>query len=381
MRPLKNHIIFCLNLSFFVCFLQVSAQKNESLFRHKSDDKFDASNFLNSTAGFLPVPIIITEPAVGYGGGAVLAFFHKKKKGDKRPLGLSPTITFGGGAYTQNGTWAGFLGHKGSYNKDNIRFLGFLGYVSPNLTFYGPGLGDVTDKKYVFNMQGFVTLQEFQIRVRKEKPLFIGLNYMYFDNTISFKTGINIPDLDVIEGQIRNAGMHGILEWDNRDNSLTPTKGIKTVFETGKFAKFFGGNNDYWSLNSRTYAYVPVIKGKLYSSYRLQIDSSTEDTPFYALPFISLRGIPILRYQGNNVVTAETEWRWQIKNRWSMVGFIGAGDTMKTYNDFGQNIKVSGGGGFRYFLAKDYGLHAGVDIARGPEQWTWQFTIGSNWGR
>ncbi|MDG1805943.1 MAG: hypothetical protein P8H68_12985, partial [Flavicella sp.] len=67
--------------------------------------------------------------------------------------------------------------------------------------------------------------------------------------------------------------------------------------------------------------------------------------------------------------------------RWSLVGFVGAGDAMENFSEFGQNIKAAGGGGFRYFLAKDYGLHAGIDIAKGPEQWAWKFTIGSNWGR
>ena len=67
--------------------------------------------------------------------------------------------------------------------------------------------------------------------------------------------------------------------------------------------------------------------------------------------------------------------------RWSLVGFIGGGDAMESYKDLGKNIKVAGGGGFRYFLAKDYGLHAGVDIAKGPETWAWQLTFGSNWGR
>jgi hypothetical protein len=41
------------------------------------DGKFDASDWLLKQKGFLPVPIIITEPAVGYGGGAGLMFFHE----------------------------------------------------------------------------------------------------------------------------------------------------------------------------------------------------------------------------------------------------------------------------------------------------------------
>jgi hypothetical protein len=44
-------------------------------------------------------------------------------------------------------------------------------------------------------------------------------------------------------------------------------------------------------------------------------------------------------------------------------------------------LKVAGGTGFRYFLAKQYGLHAGIDVSRGPEIWAWNITVGSYWGR
>ena len=47
------------------------------------DGKLDVSNYLASARGFLPVPIIITEPAVGYGLGAAVAYFHQPKEIDR----------------------------------------------------------------------------------------------------------------------------------------------------------------------------------------------------------------------------------------------------------------------------------------------------------
>ncbi len=40
------------------------------------DGMFDVSHLLAEKKGFFPVPIIITESAVGYGGGAALIFLH-----------------------------------------------------------------------------------------------------------------------------------------------------------------------------------------------------------------------------------------------------------------------------------------------------------------
>ena len=41
------------------------------------DNKFDLSQMMASRYGFIAIPFIITEPAVGYGGGAALVFLHK----------------------------------------------------------------------------------------------------------------------------------------------------------------------------------------------------------------------------------------------------------------------------------------------------------------
>jgi hypothetical protein len=48
-----------------------------SVFTDPEDGKLDASEWLLERKGFLPVPILITEPAVGYGVGAALLFFRE----------------------------------------------------------------------------------------------------------------------------------------------------------------------------------------------------------------------------------------------------------------------------------------------------------------
>ena len=368
-------VIICLFVSE-----RIKAQSFKDMFISKDDGAVDMSEFLNSNTGFLPVPIIITEPAVGFGGGLALAYFHKGETFENEGAkGLSPTVSFAAGAYTSNGTWFVGGGHQGSYMNDRIRYLGVLAYVSANLTFYGAGF-DKLNNEYKFNMKGFFTLQEFLYRVKKEIPLFAGLNYLYFNNDIVFKTGLDIPELEELEFETNTAGLNAVFLYDGRDNSLSPVKGVKTVLEVGAFAQALGGDNDYGNLDSRTYYYHPVGE-KLYSGYRFQLASKWGDVPFYELPFISLRGIPALRYQNDNVYTFETEWRWNFLKRWSVVGFVGAGEALQDYGDVFQDVKVAGGTGFRYFLAKQYGLHAGVDIARGPEIWAWNITIGSNWAR
>ena len=80
------HSMAARSLSGLICLLvlcapNVLAQTNDagepaatnaiSKFRSPEDGWLDASGFLEGRAGFLPVPLIITDPAVGYGGGAL----------------------------------------------------------------------------------------------------------------------------------------------------------------------------------------------------------------------------------------------------------------------------------------------------------------------
>jgi len=87
-----------------------SAESFLGVFRDPTDGWVDSSNWLLNKRGFMPVPIIITEPAIGYGGGAALLFFHKTKQDEERaesgePLGLPPSVSSAFGGATENGTW------------------------------------------------------------------------------------------------------------------------------------------------------------------------------------------------------------------------------------------------------------------------------------
>ena len=57
--------------------------------------------------------------------------------------------------------------------------------------------------------------------------------------------------------------------------------------------------------------------------FRVESLLATGNTPFYALPYVSLRGIPALRYQGELTILAKTEQAFNLTYRWRVVGFAG----------------------------------------------------------
>ncbi|WP_206862229.1 hypothetical protein [Lysobacter changpingensis] len=59
-----------------------------ALLHDPKDGRFAMSRGLLDRKGFLPAPIIVSDPAVGYGGGLALTFFHRPAGG--RAGRLSP---------------------------------------------------------------------------------------------------------------------------------------------------------------------------------------------------------------------------------------------------------------------------------------------------
>jgi len=73
-------------LLLFILFFNGESNAQESrkpfaAFRDSLDRAFDISNFLLDKKGFLIVPEIITEPAVGFGVAGAAIYFHSSIRG------------------------------------------------------------------------------------------------------------------------------------------------------------------------------------------------------------------------------------------------------------------------------------------------------------
>jgi hemolysin activation/secretion protein len=90
----------------------------------------------------------------------------------------------------------------------------------------------------------------------------------------------------------------------------------------------------------------------------------------------------MMRYQGDEVAQMEAELRWQFWKRFSVVGFVGGGAAWNDFEKFDNSQAiVTGGTGFRYEIARQYGIHMGVDLAFGPDNTAIYVQVGSAWAR
>jgi hypothetical protein len=353
-----------------------------SRFKDPEDGKFDvtAGGSDEGTQGLLPLVIPFNEPAIGAGLVAALAYFHPIQplpEGVERDKSAPPTMSFGGAAVSENGTWAGALGHLHVFNNGRVRYMGVLGYADVFLDFYGIGRQEeLNDNPIPFNSKGFGTSQSVTYRVADTR-MFVGGSYSFVRVDTTFDVE---QDLQVDDGEADNAGLSVFLEYDSRDTIFTPNRGTRAKIAVTGHSEALGGDFDYTRFDLGGIHYLPLAKERLILGMRLDYNQAGDESPFWALPFVRLRGVPAFRYLGRYVVTAEVEPRWKIDTRWSVLAFLGAGRAAQELDRLGDAEKAYGYGvGFRYLLARKLGLGAGIDIARGPEETTFYIIFGSAW--
>src|SRR4051812_36586278 len=134
-RITKYHVLFILS---FLVYLSVNSQptKKQISLKDSLDGKFDLSDYIIDAIGFVPVPYIITEPALGGFGGALFPVFIKKNppyrdsvRNRLQVTPVAPNITGGGVLYTANKTWGTFGFRSGTIVKKRIKYAMGGGYI------------------------------------------------------------------------------------------------------------------------------------------------------------------------------------------------------------------------------------------------------------
>ena len=355
-------------------------------FRDPVDGRLDASRWLLDHKGALPVPILVTEPAVGYGAGLGLLYFHRNpvtRPDAESPDGVRrfepPDITGGAAFGTENGSKGGGIGHLGFSEGRRWRYAAGAAYGSLNLAWYGaPGVGGGAQSNGLdFNIEAKVAVADVRRRFG-DTEWWAGLRYVGANTQTQFalRTPAEIPQRQ-FDATIAGLGL--VAEYDGRDNIFTPNSGLRAYLSAMKFDGALGSDHDFSRFRLGLNAYLPA-GNSVVVGVRADAQAADGDVPFYARPFIELRGIPAMRYQGDRTALAEIEARWDLDGRWSLVGFAGAGRAAGTSGDLGSApTRVTKGLGVRYLLARALGMRVGVDVARGPEENAFYIVVGSSW--
>ncbi len=347
------------------------------------DGQFDLSNYLLDHKGALPVPIVITEPAVGYGGGLALAWFSESLReaaehssgGRYNPPNIYGLAAFG----TENGTKGLAGGARMTFDESRWLYRAAVADINVNLDFYGIG-GDLAPglNKVGYNLKGGMLFQELNRRLG-DSDHFIGFRYLYLDLATRLNADLEDANLTPRETARRSSEIGVRWNYDSRNNLFSATSGTEAAFDAMFGDPSIGSDNKFQTYRTHAFIYTQPAEGFV-AAFRADARAARGDVPFYQIPFIDMRGIPAARYQDQNVGVLETELRYYFTPRWIGVGFIGAGRAWGRDVSFSDSTsRVSKGLGFRYVIARRLGLAVGIDVARGPDQTAYYLQAGSSW--
>ncbi len=324
--------------------------------------------------GFIPVPVIITQPAVD-GGLGFVAQFVTFPDGNPRYA----TRRMLGGAYTGNGSY-GY-----GYYQTGRAFTQRLSYA------FGVGRGSLTIAAYPGGSDKPLTYtSDYDYAALGSAFWHLPDDRFYLGPLIDVRrleTGLNLPfDPELTGGDISRtlefAALGFGLHFDSRDNPVTPTRGLNAYLNAKYYRSAFGSDRDFDLYDLAGYYFHP-IGNRWQAGLMTSLGIADGNLPFYFAPAVTLRGAVTNRFQGQRALSTEGQIQFQIDPRWSVLAFAGCGETqagdLHLFSNSGPIY--TGGTGFRYLIARKLGIKAGLDVATGPDGTIYYVQFGSAWSQ
>jgi hypothetical protein len=347
-----------------------------SKFHDPEDGRFDVSGFLDTAHGFMPLLVPITEPALGYGAVGAAVFISGGTLGE----GERPNIATIGAMRTDNGTRGWFGAHLGTWADGRVRTTVALADIDLNLEFFGLGGDRVSDAGLAYSVKGKGGALGGSYKLG-DSDLWVGIRYSAVHTTVAFDSvAASLPGVSASDSSLRLGALTPSITLDKRNNFFTPTDGWYVDLSVPVYRDSFGSDRNFETLNLTAMWFQPLGE-TLFLGMRGTFKDSSDDAPFFLKPYVNLRGVQALRFQGEQTAEAEAELRWRLKSRFSVLGFVGYGAARSSLVRDRESSVTSGGAGFRYLIARRYGLHLGLDIAASADDTAIYVIFGNAWLR
>ncbi len=274
-----------------------------------------------------------------------------------------------------------------------------LGSVIDRGTFAGGG-GEVSDNPYppvsANEMMAFNNFRLYQTvqKRHQETNIFYGLGYH-----LDIFWGINDKQLDLDADPQRithhfryqtekglsteryaQSGISVNVTLDSRDNVVNPYEGQLAAISYRMFPEFLGSTTGASQLWAEYRTYVNLVESRprnvlAFWAYGWFVTSGT--SPYLALPAIgwdmfSRSGRPYTqgRIRGEDLVYAETEWRFPLqkeKDKWGAVLFVNTSAASSRTEDIKlfDNFVFGYGGGLRFMINEKKRVNLGLDYGFG----------------
>lgn len=340
------------------------------------DNEESYQGFFNNSS-FLIVPIPISNPTVGSGGGVATAMFFKTDKDSKS------SFIGAGSFYTSNGSWGAATLGDVSFNEGRYHARATAGYANVNYDFYGTRATNPGDQQHVsLNQSGGLFQAAFEGRVAQD--FYVGGKMRYLTVKTKFKSPEIAGDLldndgplAGIKNNVLTAGLTA--SYDSRDKDYSPSRGwlIQGGFDAG--LNDFIAREPFLRATLSLNRYDTLATDLVLASHGSFCGEGGHVPIFDLCLFGSqndLRGYAVGRYQDKTMFTVQEELRWRAFWRIGFVAFAGLGSVAPTINRF-DKILYSGGGGIRFLASREYGVNIGIDgVVNAQGQATYYIQVG-----
>jgi hypothetical protein len=189
-----------------------------------------------------------------------------------------------------------------------VQTLAAGGIGQLNLDFYGLGNNsDSLDQPVSYQLDFSLAMLQGDWKLQPKSPWSFGLRYVYSkvepklrgEQPPQFPTLVDKTDIDI-------SAPAGVLEYDSRDNLFTPTRGMYAESVILASREELGSSQDFERFQQVVMGWMPVAQNWTLG-LRGDYQWSSEHTPFFMRPYIKLRGVAAMRYQGDEMASAEAE--------------------------------------------------------------------------
>lgn len=359
---MKIRILYLSLVLFSV--LTISAQEK------KTDSLFD-----KDSKTFLVIPLVINNPAMKTGFGAVPMYFFKF---DKEDVISPPSIATIFGIYSTNKSYIFISSARLFWNEDKNRAAIAVGPLRVNNDFtYENDEGE--DFQLVFSeLRNFLTL-EYSRKVFGN--FYLGVLYLGTQTNYKFDQGSEeenefaeafFEENGITDNFVSSIGLN--ISFDNRDYVYNPTKGFTFSIRPKLNREWLGSDNDYIDTDFSASYFIP-LSSKEVLGFGAGGGFATGDVPFdgyqnYGIRN-NLRGYTTGKYKGKHMVALQSEYRRNIYNKWGAVAFIGTGSIWGNEDNgeesFERDWLPSGGLGVRYMISTEKRINIRLDFAVGVD--------------
>ena len=345
------------------------------------DDAGITGNPLSSLVANWPPDLVVApvpgrSPQVGWNLAVAVGYFLTPKDENSD---VPPSVLGAYGFIAENGSNVYGVGVKLNLLNDRLRVTAGGGYADVRYRFYG--LSRDQGNRGI----GIDILQEgpayfAKARWRLFGRFYAGLGYLgghvdtrlrlapedtsqFFDPTLGLDVGaISIP-----------------LEIDSRDHEYFPRSGWLWKADARFYRDDFGSDFDTETFKISANHYFPMRENDVLAT-RLVVRATGEDAPFFILSTFGggtdLRGYPGGRYRDRMMYALQSEYRWQVNDKWILTGFAGFGEVANSMSDFGEDLLPAAGVGARFVISEKHRVSLSADIAVGDDDTEYYFGVG-----